>query len=138
MKLESLASAGAYVEGEPDYFVIHREKPLRMDFSPLIRDLVQRMDRGTAAADLAALFHRQFDAAWAAMAELAAVDTRLSKVVLSGGVFCNEILTKGLTRRLRQRGLEVFRHRRVPPNDGGIALGQAAVAAARMGGSPCA
>ncbi|MFI5381019.1 MAG: Sua5/YciO/YrdC/YwlC family protein, partial [Tepidisphaerales bacterium] len=134
MKLEALAAAGPYVEGEPDYFVVHREQPLRIDFSPLIVQLVDRLEHGHSAADLAALFHRQFDAAWVATVEMAAVATRLNRVAISGGVFCNEILTKGLTRRLQQRGFEVLRHRRVPPNDGGVALGQAAVAAARMGG----
>ncbi len=138
MKLEALAAAGAYVEGEPDYFTVVREQPLRIDFSPMIVELVERIAKGHSAADLSAFFHRQFDAAWIGMVELAAVDTGLNRVAISGGVFCNEILTKGLTRRLRQRGFEVLRHRRVPPNDGGIALGQAAVAAARMGSSPCA
>ena len=138
MKLEALAAAGAHVEGEPDYFTVHRDQPLRIDFCLLIAELVERIGKGQSAADLAAFFHRQFDAAWVAMLELAAVGTGLNRVVISGGVFCNEILTKGLTRRLQQRGFEVLRHRRVPPNDGGVALGQAAVAAARMGGSLCA
>ncbi|MGA2496241.1 MAG: carbamoyltransferase HypF [Tepidisphaeraceae bacterium] len=138
MKLEALASTGAYVEGEPDYFTVERDQPLRINFSPLVTQLVDRIGKGHSAADLAALFHRQFDAAWVAMIELAAVATGLNRVAISGGVFCNEILTKGLIRRLTRRGFEVLRHRRVPPNDGGIALGQAAVAAARMGGHTCA
>ncbi len=138
MKLEALAARGAHVEGEGEFFVIHREKPLRIDFSPLVRELVARMGAGHAPADLAAMFHRQFCEAWAAMVEMAAMDTGLRRVVLSGGVFCNEIVSKGLCRRLRQGGFEVLRHRRVPPNDGGIALGQAAIAAARLGGLSCA
>jgi len=43
---------------------------------------------------------------------------------LSGGVFCNEILTRRLTDGLTRAGVHVLRHRLVPPNDGGIALGQ--------------
>ncbi|MCB2040464.1 MAG: carbamoyltransferase HypF, partial [Rhodoferax sp.] len=53
-------------------------------------------------------------------------------VALSGGVFQNRILLEQLVRRLEQAGLAVLTHRQVPSNDGGLSLGQAAVAAARM------
>ena len=51
------------------------------------------------------------------------------RVALGGGVFCNALLTSEATRRLAQRGFEVFRPQAFPPNDGGLALGQLAVAA---------
>ena len=51
-------------------------------------------------------------------------------VGLSGGVFCNALLTRRLTELLEARGLRVLRQRIVPPNDGGISLGQAAVGSA--------
>ncbi|MGH9153929.1 MAG: hypothetical protein ACRD03_16415, partial [Acidimicrobiales bacterium] len=54
----------------------------------------------------------------------------LSTVALSGGVFQNARLTRVVSRHLAEAGLEVLVHRRIPPNDGGISLGQAAVAAA--------
>jgi hydrogenase maturation protein HypF len=54
----------------------------------------------------------------------------LTRVVLSGGVFQNARLLAGLIPALEARGFEVFAHRLVPTNDGGIALGQAVVAAA--------
>jgi hydrogenase maturation protein HypF len=50
-------------------------------------------------------------------------------VVLSGGVFLNVLLTQEVTSRLEQSGFRVSRHRLVPPNDGGLSLGQLAVAA---------
>jgi len=50
-------------------------------------------------------------------------------VVLSGGVFQNAILLGGLTDALEKKGLRVFSHTSVPSNDGGISLGQAAIAA---------
>jgi hydrogenase maturation protein HypF len=53
-------------------------------------------------------------------------------VALSGGCFQNRLLTELTTRALRERGFEVLLHRQVPPNDGGISLGQVAVAAARL------
>ena len=59
-------------------------------------------------------------------------DTGLDAVVLSGGVFLNALLTREVDRAARRAdGFRVYRHRRVPPNDGGLSLGQLAVAAAR-------
>ena len=52
-------------------------------------------------------------------------------VVLSGGVFLNALLTSEVSARLTGAGFQVHRHRLVPPNDGGLSLGQLAVAAAR-------
>ncbi len=56
----------------------------------------------------------------------------LSRVVLSGGVFQNMFLLQRICLLLRAQGFEVFTHSRVPTNDGGISLGQAAVANARL------
>ena len=57
-------------------------------------------------------------------------DRGLNRVVLSGGVFQNSILLNGMIDALEERGFSVFSHQQVPTNDGGIALGQAVVAAA--------
>jgi hydrogenase maturation protein HypF len=54
----------------------------------------------------------------------------LQRVAMSGGVFQNATLLSGLMRALEQQGFEVYTHKQVPANDGGIALGQAVVAAA--------
>jgi hydrogenase maturation protein HypF len=54
----------------------------------------------------------------------------LNRLVLSGGVFQNSLLLAGLISALEKKGFEVFSHKLVPTNDGGISLGQALVAAA--------
>jgi hydrogenase maturation protein HypF len=56
-------------------------------------------------------------------------------VVLSGGVFQSALLTREASARLRGEGFRVYRHRLVPPNDGGLSLGQLAVAAACLAGA---
>jgi hydrogenase maturation protein HypF len=58
---------------------------------------------------------------------------RVADVALSGGVFQNAILADELPRRLAALGLRAHVHRRVPPNDGGLAFGQLAIVAARGG-----
>ena len=57
-------------------------------------------------------------------------------MILTGGCFQNALLSEMAIRRLRTDGFEVYWHRRVPPNDGGIALGQAAYALHHAAGSP--
>jgi hydrogenase maturation protein HypF len=58
--------------------------------------------------------------------------TDLDRVVLSGGTYQNAILLEELSRSLAKRGFAVYTHRLVPPNDGGISLGQAVAAGAML------
>jgi hydrogenase maturation protein HypF len=80
---------------------------------------------------IAAAFHETI--ARAAADSCAEADAQ-GKVVLSGGSFQNLRLLASTSARLQQHGFEVLLHRTVPPNDGGISYGQAAVAAARLNG----
>jgi hydrogenase maturation protein HypF len=86
---------------------------------------------GVARGRIAARFHRGLAAAVAAMCRQLGDESQLDTIALSGGVFANVVLLREVTRRLRAEGFAVLRHRQVPCNDGGISLGQAAVAAAR-------
>jgi hydrogenase maturation protein HypF len=86
------------------------------------------LEAGRPRAEIAAAFHETVAAA-AADACARIGDPRL--VVLSGGSFQNLRLLESTRRRLVAHGFHVLAHERVPPNDGGISYGQAAVAAAR-------
>ena len=110
--------------------------PLVVDWLPALAAIVADLRAGIPAAIVSAKFH---DGLAAAIAEVAAVIGE-PRVVLSGGCFQNKRLTESTVAALRARGLEPVWHRRVPPNDGGIALGQAAWAAwsESRGETPCA
>ncbi|HEX2178873.1 MAG TPA: carbamoyltransferase HypF, partial [Actinomycetota bacterium] len=94
----------------------------------LATDLVGRR----ALPEAAAAFHNGLAAALVRVAAAAAAESGLSTVALSGGTFQNRLLMQRVTRGLSEAGLEVLTHRRVPTNDGGISLGQAVVANARL------
>jgi hydrogenase maturation protein HypF len=64
-------------------------------------------------------------------------ESGLSEVVLSGGVFMNVLLLGQAATGLEAAGFRAYRHRLVPPNDGGLCLGQLAVAAARLATAAC-
>jgi hydrogenase maturation protein HypF len=89
-------------------------------------DLAAGRDR----AEIAAAFHEGVAAAFAAAC--AAEGAEGTTVVLSGGCLQNVRLLASLRARLEQEGLRVLSHVLVPPNDGGVSYGQAAVAAARL------
>jgi hydrogenase maturation protein HypF len=96
-----------------------------LDFLPLLAQLAE----GLGEAEGAALFHGTLIAGLLDWTEAAARATGLRHIALSGGCFSNKILGEGLAQGLRARGLEPLIARAVPPNDGGLSLGQAYVAA---------
>ena len=135
IELEAVAAAVA-VEDAPDYPMAAAaaagEGPVVLDPAPLVARIVAERDRGTPVAEVAAGFHAGLGRAVAETAAALARSAGLSTVALSGGVFQNARLTGAVAARLAESGLEVLVHRRIPPNDGGISLGQAAVAAATV------
>jgi hydrogenase maturation protein HypF len=102
-----------------------------LDPAPLIAAIVDDRVRGTAAPLLAAGFHEALGGAVAALAGRLARKNALDAVVLTGGVFQNVRFSDIVESALRDDGLHVLVHRQVPPNDGGISIGQAAIAARR-------
>ncbi len=100
---------------------------------PVISGLLADLRRGAPRADLARRFHSTIVEAIRRVCVLLRAETGLDRVVLSGGCFMNEIVLTGALEALRREDFRVYRHRLVPPNDGGICLGQLAVAAAQGG-----
>jgi hydrogenase maturation protein HypF len=104
---------------------------LRLGGTDLVRAVVSDVTAGVAAPLVAARFHNGLAGATVAACQQLRDTTGLGTVALSGGVFQNMLLLERTVAALEQEGFRVLVHSRVPPNDGGISLGQAAVAAAR-------
>jgi len=99
-----------------------------LDFRPLLRSLAQDRLDGRSVAEIARAFHAGIAQGLAeATAQLCEVH-ELETVVISGGVFQNQLLLEDFASRVSSERLEVWANRAVPPNDGGISLGQAALA----------
>jgi hydrogenase maturation protein HypF len=98
---------------------------LILDWRPMLQALLADIERGIPTSHMAAAFHN------ALVEALVAVAQRFgnTQVVLSGGCFQNRYLTERAIDRLRRAGFEPYWHQHVPPNDGGLALGQAMWAA---------
>jgi len=97
-----------------------------LDWRPAIEALVEDVQRNVQAGDIARRFHNTL-VEWIVTA---AKQTGLERVVLSGGCFQNSFLAERTVERLSAAGHRPYTHQRVPPNDGGIALGQAVIAGA--------
>lgn len=109
---------------------IEREGELLiLDPAPLITRVVAERDRGTPLAVIAAGFHEGLGRAAGQLAAELARTRALDIVALSGGVFQNARLTEVVESELFDAQLRVLVHHEVPPNDGGISVGQAAIAA---------
>jgi hydrogenase maturation protein HypF len=104
---------------------------LRVTGADLIRAVVDDIRAGVLPEIVAARFHNGVADAIARTCAILRARTGLGVVALSGGVFQNLLLLERTAGRLEDGGFRVLVHGRVPPNDGGISLGQAAVAAAR-------
>ncbi|WP_322800313.1 carbamoyltransferase HypF [Thermoflexus sp.] len=102
-----------------------------LDWRPLLEAILEDLRRRTDRGRIAARFHRALVEAIVAVAR-AVGETR---VALTGGCFQNRYLTEEAARRLEEEGFTVLLHRQVPPNDGGISLGQILIAAARLEGA---
>jgi hydrogenase maturation protein HypF len=105
--------------------------PLLVDTRLLIRALVAELRGGVLAASVARRFHVTLAAVFCELCVALRLEHGLSKVVLAGGVFANALLVRELEARLSAQSFEVYRSHAYPAGDGGLSLGQLAIAAAR-------
>jgi hydrogenase maturation protein HypF len=121
-------AADPFPHDAPDYpFAWLDQDGLRLlDWRPLLDALLADQAAGAEPGDMAARFHSTL----AAILVSYAADQQVDRMVLSGGCFQNRRLTEEAVRRLQDGGVRVYWPQRVPPGDGGLAVGQAAMAAA--------
>lgn len=104
-------------------------KPLQLDLCKMIVQIIDDIQKDTPGGIISAKFHNTIAASILEAAKAARESKNLNTVALSGGVFCNRYLTNRLIKLLKKNDFTVLFHRNVPANDGGISLGQAAIAA---------
>ena len=127
MALEAIIESG--IEESYDFELINTvDKPLQLDLGKMIRQIIDDIQNDRLPAAISAKFHNTIAAALLEMAKAARESSKLSTVALSGGVFCNRYLTDRLIKLLRKEVFSVLFNHEVPSNDGGISLGQAAIA----------
>ncbi len=126
MALEAITQA----ETDERYgFEVTAAKPVQLHLDRMVAELISDIKEGLDRGVIAAKFHNCLAAGLLEMAKAARESSKLNIVALSGGVFCNRYLTSRLIGLLKKNSFEVLFNREVPSNDGGISLGQAAIAA---------
>jgi hydrogenase maturation protein HypF len=130
IELEMVAAIGDYL---PYPITLDRVADAIV-FAPqvMIRAIVDDLVGGVTIAEISARFHATLVAVVGEICTRVRLATGISTVALSGGVFQNRLLTEGAIAALVRNDFSVLTHSLVPPNDGGLSLGQAAVAAARL------
>lgn len=128
LELEMVLKADAgQAGGYP--FAIRRERDLLLiDAVPMIHQLVKDLGNKVKKSHVSAQFHNGLSRAIADVCKAIRAEVGERPVALSGGVFQNRYLTERTMELLREEQFEVLVHRQVPPNDGGLSLGQAVIA----------
>lgn len=130
IELEALAERG--VPSAPYPYRVQSAETHRIDFAPMIAAICRDLGDGRDTADMAHAFHQTIAAGILDVCARIRQESGATRVVLSGGVFQNRLLTEEAARLLSASGFQPFCHRLVPPNDGGLALGQAVIAGLKL------
>jgi hydrogenase maturation protein HypF len=129
--LEALAAMASGEAGDDYAGQIVSEKIELISWATMWRSLLSDLARGVETSRIAARFHAGLALTLSSTAARHAGHRGIDTVVLGGGVFQNRLLLEAVTFILESRGLSVLSPRLLPANDGGISLGQGAIAAAR-------
>ncbi len=130
MALEFAARKTAAENPDESYaFDLRPGMPCCVDWAPMLHGILRNMEDAVPVSRIAKKFHRSLLDIMVALARRFAEN----RIVLTGGCFQNRILLEQGVARLREAGFEVYWPQQAPPNDGGIALGQAFVAAQQLG-----
>ncbi len=127
IELEGAAERGGPEWSYP-YAIVSRAGSLEVDFRLAIGAILQDLEAGEPVQVMARRFHETLARAPVDVCARVRSERGAERVVLSGGVFQNRLLTERVHDLLTAAGFQVFTHRLAPPNDGGLALGQAAIA----------
>jgi hydrogenase maturation protein HypF len=125
MELEYAATETATEATYPIRLSPESETPTVIDWEPAVLAILKNLEKKVPLGTISVRFHNTLAAAIAEVAERIGE----KRVVLTGGCFQNQLLTERTVGRLVSRGFRAYWHQRIPPNDGGISLGQAVVAA---------
>ncbi|MCK5328468.1 MAG: carbamoyltransferase HypF, partial [Candidatus Latescibacteria bacterium] len=110
------------------HFEIQEGIPLEINPEGVLRGIIEDLRNGASSGRISAKFHNAVAEMIASVCGLIRTRTGLKEVALSGGVFQNRMLLERTVPLLEKQGFSVYTHHQVPPNDGGISLGQAVVA----------
>jgi hydrogenase maturation protein HypF len=128
MEMEVLAKPYVSLAKPYPYTVTKSEAGITIGLKELLLAIVQDVRANEPVGMTAARFHRTVSEFTLDVCKDARAITGLNEVVLSGGVWQNQILLNLMSQRLQQAEFVVYFHKQVPTNDGGLALGQAVVA----------
>ena len=132
MALEASMDKKALEQGLPYRFQLNKQNEIyQLDPAPMWTSLLENLTANTATEIIAARFHRGLAQSVIDTASLLASENKINRVALSGGVFQNRTLFEWVVTGLEKKNIQVLSHHQLPSNDGGLALGQAAIAAAR-------
>ncbi|HAR94861.1 MAG TPA: carbamoyltransferase HypF, partial [Deltaproteobacteria bacterium] len=134
VELEMSSASTGSDESFP-YYVELADGVWQVHVGPMFEAIVHQIAGGVPTSRLAETFHTTVASVAASVASLIHQETGIRDVVLTGGCFQNRLLLEKTIRSVRRIGLNVFVHRQVPCNDGGVALGQAVVAASVLASS---
>jgi hydrogenase maturation protein HypF len=132
MMLEAAADAPPDPSAGSCDFALIGASPVEIDLRPMIRQIVGDVESNQPQTQIAVRFHNTLVAVIAAVCRRMRSELQLNRVCLSGGCFQNALLLAGCLETLRNEGFEVFSQLEVPANDGGISLGQAAIACEQL------